>query len=314
MGRGQGVYCVSFDSPRGIWTACRGAWCGKCFIPFPQDRFPIRSVTEEDGTPAIQRLRDQDRFQKARNGDHLLCPFQCGLCHFRNIQKRDPVLDIRQDAYALVTIRRASLDSPWARESGTVSGNLTILKQSAALAESSYDIDLMRTAPFPAQGPHPVEDTFGMLPAIIMLEESLKPGEKTKHIQWGTIRKVRSAFSNLYHTTCQALRLLAVRRDKGTRQNFSDSPTYSEWFERFNLGCHKRMGDNIRPDRAATIEVILAMQAHYERLFRCSHTSRDLLKVALHCCFFVLGFCAGLRGEELPLMSLDAIRKYYDKP
>jgi hypothetical protein len=72
------------------------------------------------------------------------------------------------------------------------------------------------------------------------------------------------------------------------------------------------MGDDIRPDRAVTIEVMLAMRAHYERLFLRSHTSQEQLKIALHCCFFVLGFCAGLRGEELPLMSLDAIR--FDKP
>jgi hypothetical protein len=100
------------------------------------------------------------------------------------------------------------------------------------------------------------------------------------------------------------------------RQNFSDSPTYSEWFERFNLGCHKPMGDDIHPgDPAVTIEVMLTMQAHYEHIFSRSHTSREQLKIALHCCFFlVLGFCTGLRGEELPLMSLDAIRKYFDKP
>jgi hypothetical protein len=38
------------------------------------------------------------------------------------------------------------------------------------------------------------------------------------------------------------------------------------------------------------------------------------LKIALQCGFFVLSFCDGSRGEELPSMSQDVIRKYFDKP
>jgi hypothetical protein len=37
------------------------------------------------------------RFKSGRNGDHLLCPFQCDLCHFRNIQGRDPVPGLVKD-------------------------------------------------------------------------------------------------------------------------------------------------------------------------------------------------------------------------
>lgn len=47
-----------------------------------------------DGTEVIQILRDKNKFLSARNGDHLMCPFQCGICHFRNLKVRDP---LRQD-------------------------------------------------------------------------------------------------------------------------------------------------------------------------------------------------------------------------
>jgi hypothetical protein len=33
-----------------------------------------------------------------------------------------------------------------------------------------------------------------------------------------------------------------------------------------------------------------------------------MLNVSLHGVFLICVFCAGLRGEEVPLMSLDAVR------
>ena len=59
---------------------------------------------------------------------------------------------------------------------------------------------------------------------------------------------------------------------------------------------------------------MLAIQGIYEDRFQLSRMAGEKVKVARSCCFFLLGFCAGLRGEELPMMSLDAVRKYYDKP
>lgn len=63
------------------------------------------------------------RFKTARNGDHMICPFQCDMCHFHNIQKRDPIQENHQDELLGKTIRRAILDSLWARESSTVTSN-----------------------------------------------------------------------------------------------------------------------------------------------------------------------------------------------
>jgi hypothetical protein len=74
------------------------------------------------------------------------------------------------------------------------------------------------------------------------------------------------------------------------------------------------MGDDIRPDRALTIEVMLAIQSHYAQLYELTQSLRERLAISCSCTFFVVEFCAGLRGEELPMMSLDAIRRYYGKP
>jgi hypothetical protein len=46
-----------------------------------------------------------------------------------------------------------------------------------------------------------------------------------------------------------------------------------------------------------------------EDLLKCQ-TMEAMLKVSLHGIFFIAGFCGDLRGEEIPLLSLDATAKY----
>ena len=54
---------------------------------------------------------DESRFLRARAGDMLMLPFQCEICHYRNITKRDPNERDVKDAEVLEFIRRATLDS-----------------------------------------------------------------------------------------------------------------------------------------------------------------------------------------------------------
>ena len=58
---------------------------------------------------------DKGRHMSARNGDHLMIPFKCELCHYRNLKKMDPVGD-KEDVTLLRAIRRANLDAFWSRE------------------------------------------------------------------------------------------------------------------------------------------------------------------------------------------------------
>jgi hypothetical protein len=70
------------------------------------------------------------------------------------------------------------------------------------------------------------------------------------------------------------------------------------------------MGDDIRPDKAMAIELLLEQQKLYKtKLFRCK-THEEVLEVCLHTVFHVVGFVGGVRGEEMPMMSLDAIAEY----
>lgn len=44
---------------------------------------------------------EDHRFLRARDGDHLMVPFECDLCHFRNCCLRDPILDSERDINTL---------------------------------------------------------------------------------------------------------------------------------------------------------------------------------------------------------------------
>jgi hypothetical protein len=102
---------------------------------------------------------------------------------------------------------------------------------------------------FPPQAPHPLEDNFGMFASCVMLEHSLNPGITAARVQFGTIRKTRSALSNYSATTRAELTesVLVGGKNKGERWNFSATPMHGLWFNRFKDGCHSRMGDDIRP-------------------------------------------------------------------
>jgi hypothetical protein len=54
---------------------------------------------------------EYNAFKQARLGDNFLCPFQCDLCHFRNIKGYNPGQDLVKDKDLLVAIRRANLDA-----------------------------------------------------------------------------------------------------------------------------------------------------------------------------------------------------------
>jgi hypothetical protein len=77
---------------------------------------------------------DPDRFRKARDGDHLMCPFQCDVYQVRNIQGRSPS-DGHHDKLFMLCIRRANLDHLWSRESSTVRVNRGRFNKAMELSE-----------------------------------------------------------------------------------------------------------------------------------------------------------------------------------
>ena len=88
---------------------------------------------DEDGE-LLEGHLDDKRFKMGRAGDHLMTPFQCETCHFRNIYGRNTVLRNRVDREAFEFFWQASLDAFWSRAPSTVRGNLTEGKRGARFA------------------------------------------------------------------------------------------------------------------------------------------------------------------------------------
>jgi hypothetical protein len=250
---------------------------------------------------------DPDRFKCGRDGDHLMCPFQCDTCHFYNIQGRRPGVK-SQDDVLLMCIRRANLDAFWSRESATVRQN-----QREGVRGLVLSARLGVDNPYPERRPYPVGDSFGMLIACQSLLKSLDGGRNTGTIQFETMRKLRSHYANFYHTLPEGTGWTTIADGRGTT-TFTGSPTYSYWFRRFMSGCHRRMGDTWMPDRATTLDEIHHFFKLLEEDWKTFGDDLSMqLQTALTGMILVGGFSGALRGEELPKLELGAIRKHWEE-
>ena len=109
----------------------------------------------------------------------------------------------------------------------------------------------------PPMGPFSLEDKLGMGVAMTMLMRSLDAGKNKRTIQYSTMRRLQSAYSNIYNAS-SSLSNVAGMAQQETRKVFStDCPTYGYWFERFMKGCHKRMGDEVNLDYALSLDIVL---------------------------------------------------------
>ena len=268
------------------------AWHGSCYKLRKGDVFPIAKLEELEG------VNDPDtelRFKQARNGDNLMCPFQCDLCHFRNIQFRDPEGGKRQDRNLLVAIRRANIDAFWGRSESTVKNNKSNLRRLVAIANDDYGI----TSPLPEMGPHELKDNWGMGLAASLLGKSLDKGIYGPTVQFETARKLRSAYSNLWGSSRHALTLGVLARDT-MKIYVTQCPGYCLWFERFVRGMHSRMGDDRRPDAAISNVVMHEVMKRIEVDLIDSDNDmerRYLIRAGL---FFLSAYLGSLRGEEVP--------------
>ena len=146
-------------------------------------KFPIAKTFDEDGLELMDPS-GEGRFLKARNGDHLMVPFQCELCHFRNVYGREPKKINLKDKEFFKFVRRANLDAFWSREPTTVAKNLSQLNR---MSRTKNKFGFASTTP--PLGPFPVADDLGMKAAVAILDRSLDPGDYSECVQWATFRK-----------------------------------------------------------------------------------------------------------------------------
>ena len=104
---------------------CGNAWCGPDYREAIDDPYPryIHLEGSED-TDLLLTDKEVEKFRCGVEGAHLMgVPFECELCHFRNIMRRDPIHGSVKDARTLAGIRRVNLDVIGAREPSTIRSN-----------------------------------------------------------------------------------------------------------------------------------------------------------------------------------------------
>lgn len=147
-----------------------------------------------------------------------------------------------------------------------------------------------------------------------MLMYSRQPGHyQNSHCQYDTVRKLRSVYSNFVRASTQANRVTyALYDSKGKYQRFNTDVCSSLWFEMFQEGLRKRMGQHWRPNKAFTSELISAVFDKIET--RVSLTSNrdakhDWVVAGTYMCVLYVG---SLQGSEGTLLDLVGLIKYND--
>jgi hypothetical protein len=265
----------------------------------------MRRPTDEAGA-AIEMDRDADRFMHGREGDQFMTTFQCDLCHFRNMFDRSPDPNGTDDL-TLKFIRRANLDAMWSRAPGTIKNNR---REVIGLYSRSKIFGLPQI--LPAMGPFPTRDIHGMSVAICVLLRTLDIGKNEATIQYSTAQKMKTAYANCWRASPKGGEGAVVVRDMA-KMFHTTCPTHGDWFERFNKGMHDRMGDCVKQDQSISIEQMHALMENYENRWAQATDRVDQRCVLFPALFCIVAFCCGLRGEEVPMMSLTGTRMYSEQ-
>jgi len=289
-----GITCGNYCFARGQFPPCQMGWHGKCYEQRSADHYPRPQIPESERDEE-QDPRDAKMFTHSRDGDNFLVPFQCDICHFRNMFLRDTDTENSPDHAALVAIRRANLDAFWARATTTVNGTKNHLRLFYQTGCHVYGLP----STLPEMGPFALRDDSGMRVAIITLHQSLRPGVYTSNLQFTSARKYRSAFTNVWGASQHSMNQAVMARD--TVKTFVTScPTSGLWYERTTMGMHARMGDDRRPDIAISTGVMLKMMEVLEEAYFFATEIGEQRYIARAGLFFLAAFLASLRGEEVP--------------
>ena len=200
--------------------------------------------------------RNPNAFLQARDGDHLHVPFECDLCVFRKLRRKNPVYSDATDRTLLECIRRMILDSFWSRSESTVKALARNIRMQINM---SAQVGLL--GPFEQIEGLPREDHCGYEVAIGMLLYSTRPDKySTDHLQYDTVRKLRSSYSDFVRSSSVVNQISYSMGDfHGNYQRLVTDPCGSLWFKRFMEGLRNRMGQVIKPNRALSHQLLLEL-------------------------------------------------------
>ena len=256
------------------------------------------------------RKSDMGRFSSARNGDNLMVPFECDFCVFGKLFDHVPSAENEQDVFAMGCIRRVILDAFWSRAKSTVNANTVKVREGLAISRK-----LGMKGPAEPPGPLPSHDHCGYEVAIQIVVDSLGAGKYSKtHKQWDTVRKHRTAYSNQVRAArdANANPLVLADAEGKSYQRIARDACGSLWFQRFTMGCKKRMGQDWRPNQAISIELMHELLRRTEERARQAGTGLDRQKWILAGGYFCICFVLSLRSPEGLMADLEGLIDHHD--
>jgi hypothetical protein len=206
-------------------------------------------------------------------------------------------------------IRRATLDAFWSKEDSTVKETRGGIRMAMLKAEMIRGDQI-----FPALGPLPLKDVDGVGPAALQLLKTLDPGITEPLVQYTTAKNLTTALGALWEVSVHSKEETVMVKEM-QKSYVTANPVKSQWYERFLLGMHKRMGDSVKQDEAISIEQMLALMEMFERDWQKvmadrNRTAGQVREILFPALFSVLAYCGALRGEEVPLMDLEATKEF----
>jgi len=275
----------------------------------------IQNQNEDLDNPRLEqawagKVRDSSDFLVARDGDHLLVPFECDRCIFLKLRGCLPDTRSSCDQLLLATIRRMNLDAFWSRETSTVLSNLRKAKK---MIEVSQLVGL--TGPFPLQPPLPLKDHCGYQVAIDMLLLSRRPGRHDEaYTQYDTVRSYRATYSNFVRSSSENNKITYSLGDfNGNYQRITHDICASLFFKRFTEGMKSRMGQICKPNLALSIPLLKLLLRKLELKFRDAETMEDKHLFLSILSYVAISYTLSLRGPEGFMIDLHGLVKYKNK-
>ena len=257
------------------------------------------------------KTTQKNRFRRGRDKDDLLVSFECDFCVFGKLFDHEPQDDSEKDSYALACIRRINLDALWSRAPTTVRANTLKMREGLEISK----VMGMRGSPM-EPGPLPSYDHVGYETAIHMVVSSLGAGRYSdSHKQWETIRKFRACCSNQIRAAGEANSNCFVLADNagGNYQRLAWDPCGSLWFQRFMVGCSKRMGQDWRPNQAVSVRIMHHLLEKTEGRAISSDIPSDRERWIFAGTYFCICFVLSHRSSEGLMADLEGARKYMDE-
>jgi hypothetical protein len=147
-----------------------------------------------------------------------------------------------------------------------------------------------------------------------MLLHSRRPGAYSdSYTQFEKIRKLRSEFSNHCQASAKANQIsLALGDQKGRYQRFATDPCSSFWFYRFIEGARNRMGQDWRPNKAISIELLLLLLESADGKVLGAVSTREKNRWTVFHTYVTVCYTVSLRGCEGFLLDLAGLNRKFN--